>query len=1012
VASIERTAYPRFKRVVSARELEASFTPTLDEIAWAQSLTKSPAHLLGLVLALKCFQRLGRFPPNDEVPDSVPEHVRTTLGLAEEVNGTATPARTLRQHRSLVREHLGVMSDPRQARKVAEAAVHAAAETKDNPADLINVALEELVRGRCEIPGYSTLDDMAARIRMETNGAYFAGIARRMTKAEAHGLEGLLEVDPKTRRSLYDALKQPAGAARVSKFKKHLAHLAWADSLGPTAAWLEGVPPAKVANFAGEARVTDANDMRKMGRERRLALIACLLHLARIRARDDVATMFCKRVAAITKKAKDELEHQREQQRADSERLIGVLGDVLAGVREALGPSEEEGDGNLDPIRRVHERAGQAVLHALAAAGGVDKLSADHEALSAHHGNNYAPLMERFYRSSRAGMFTMLEVLKLEATTADRSLLNAVAFIRANRSRTADTVPDNFEGAPLDVSFAAEMWQRILHERRRPTRLVRRHLEICVFSYLAAELRSGDIAVAGSESYANLYDQLLTWEECQPLVAGYCAEAELAPDPAGFVAALRQQLTDVAAKVDAEYPDNADLVIDESGKPVLKRRKGRDRRPSALKLEAAVRERMPEWGLLDILTRTAYWLGWHRHFGPASGSDPKIRDALGRYVLLTFCYGANLGPTQLARHMRGVTAKELLTANKHADAQKINRASTDVINGFVQLDLTKVWGDGSRVGTDGTQLDTWADNLLAETSIRYGGYGGIAFRHISDTYIALFSHFIPCGVWEAVYIIEGLLKNTSDIQPDTIHADTQGQSLPAFGLALLLGFDLLPRIRNWADLVFYLPEAQVCYRHIDALFARDAVINWKLIERHWPDLMRTVLSIRAGRVSSASLLRRLGTHSHKNRLYQAFVELGRAVRTIVLLRYLSEPELREGITTVTNRVEAFHGFSGWLMFGNEGILADNDPEHQEKIIKFNELLANCAIYHTTLDITEAVRQLLAEGEEVDPVDLATVAPYITSKIKRFGDWVLDLSEPPPSAPPRLDLASLRPPGPA
>jgi hypothetical protein len=86
--------------------------------------------------------------------------------------------------------------------------------------------------------------------------------------------------------------------------------------------------------------------------------------------------MFCKRVAAITKKAKDELEHQREQQRADSERLIGVLGDVLAGVREALGPSEEEGGGNLDPIRRVHERAGQAVLYALAAAGGVDRLSA------------------------------------------------------------------------------------------------------------------------------------------------------------------------------------------------------------------------------------------------------------------------------------------------------------------------------------------------------------------------------------------------------------------------------------------------------------------------------------------------------------------------------------------------------------------------------------------------------------------------------------------------------------
>jgi TnpA family transposase len=71
------------------------------------------------------------------------------------------------------------------------------------------------------------------------------------------------------------------------------------------------------------------------------------------------------------------------------------------------------------------------------------------------------------------------------------------------------------------------------------------------------------------------------------------------------------------------------------------------------------------------------------------------------------------------------------------------------------------------------------------------------------------------------------------------------------------------------------------------------------------------------------------------------------VRTIVLLRYLAEPELREGITRITNRVEAFHGFSKRLMIGG-GVLADNDPEHHEKIVKFNELLANCAIYSTTL----------------------------------------------------------------
>jgi len=106
-----------------------------------------------------------------------------------------------------------------------------------------------------------------------------------------------------------------------------------------------------------------------------------------------------------------------------------------------------------------------------------------------------------------------------------------------------------------------------------------------------------------------------------------------------------------------------------------------------------------------------------------------------------------------------------------------------------------------------------------------------------------------------------------------------------------LGFDLLPRIRNWHDLIFYRPDAQTRYRHIDTLFDHHC-IDWNLIQTHWPDLMRTVISIPEGHLSSVTLLRRLGHDSRKNRLYRAFRELGRVLRTIVLLRYLSDPGLR------------------------------------------------------------------------------------------------------------------------
>jgi hypothetical protein len=131
-----------------------------------------------------------------------------------------------------------------------------------------------------------------------------------------------------------------------------------------------------------------------------------------------------------------------------------------------------------------------------------------------------------------------------------------------------------------------------------------------------------------------------------------------------------------------------------------------------------------------------------------------------------------------------------------------------------------------------------------------------------------------------------------------------------------------------------------------------------------------------------TLLRRLGNHSRKNRLYRAFRELGRAIRTITLLRYLSEPELPElpeQITAVANRNEAFHGFADWLMFGGR-LIGHNDPDHQEKVVKFNELIANCVIYSTACDITDAANDIAAEGHPVDTDDLATVSPYITRTI--------------------------------
>ncbi|MEE1745254.1 Tn3 family transposase [Streptomyces sp. JV184] len=139
-------------------------------------------------------------------------------------------------------------------------------------------------------------------------------------------------------------------------------------------------------------------------------------------------------------------------------------------------------------------------------------------------------------------------------------------------------------------------------------------------------------------------------------------------------------------------------------------------------------------------------------------------------------------------------------------------------------------------------------------------------------------------------------------------------------------------------------------------------------------------------MSSSTPLKRLRSGSRKNATYAAFREVGRVIRAVQLLRYLSDPALRRRVTAATDRTESFNALSQWIGFGNRGVIADNAPIEQEKAMKFNVLLTNAVIFHNALHIAEIVRQLLEEGWEIDPEDLAHISPYLDEHINRFGEY--------------------------
>ncbi len=169
--SVHETAYPRVKRHPSPHDLTTVYTPPKDEVALAEGVTRSAIARLAFLILLKPVQRLGYFVPLRDVPRTIVEHIAHTQGCLVTPAGLADydASGTRRRHVPLIRAHHRVNAFGAEGQVVLRRAIPEAAHTQEDLADLINVALEELIRQGVALPGFTTLPEEAQRGRAEVN---------------------------------------------------------------------------------------------------------------------------------------------------------------------------------------------------------------------------------------------------------------------------------------------------------------------------------------------------------------------------------------------------------------------------------------------------------------------------------------------------------------------------------------------------------------------------------------------------------------------------------------------------------------------------------------------------------------------------------------------------------------------------------------------------------------------------------------------------------------------------
>jgi TnpA family transposase len=103
-----------------------------------------------------------------------------------------------------------------------------------------------------------------------------------------------------------------------------------------------------------------------------------------------------------------------------------------------------------------------------------------------------------------------------------------------------------------------------------------------------------------------------------------------------------------------------------------------------------------------------------------------------------------------------------------------------------------------------------------------------------------------------------------------------------------------------------------------------------------------------GTAETEAILRRFTRNNVQHPTYKAFAELGKAVKTVFLCRYLHDKGLRREIHEGLNVIEQWNGANDFVFFARRGELASNRREDHEVSMLALHLLQNCRSHSSVL----------------------------------------------------------------
>jgi TnpA family transposase len=945
---------------------------------------KSGATRLGFAVLIKFFEFAGRFPREPrEIPPAVVEYVASQAGVDPALwPHYAWEGRTIEYHRAQVRRHLGFREPTAADLADLERWLRESVLPRERQLERVrDIARERLREKRLEPPTGVQLDRLLRSAIHRHEKSFCRAVVARLSTESRSRLEELLA--PTSSGATSEAsgitalhyLASDPGRAGLRSIQEHVAKLDLVRAIDlPQGLFLDG-SSSLMRSLRDRAAVEESYELRRHPEDLRLAMLAAFCRLRGQEIVDELVDLLIATVHRIGARAERRVEEELIE---DLRRVTGKQG-LLFRVAEA---SLAHPEGLVRDV--VYPVVSEDTLRAL-----VKEAQAS--------GFAYRQRVQTVIRNSYRGHYrrmlpAILRALHFRSNNeAHRPVIRALELLEKYADSKAHAYPPG-EDVPLEDVVPSAWFDAVVEQRETGRHVDRVAYEICALQALRDRLRCKEIWVVGAERFRNPDDDLP--DDFEQRRASYYESLGLPRSAQDFTAGVRREMTAALAHLDNTLSSNPHVKILARGRISLSPLEAQPDPLNLAALKGELNARWPMTGLLDILKETDLRVAFTDQLKGPTAQERLPRSVLqARLLLCLYGLGTNTGIKRMSGGRPGSSYKDLLYVRRRfVGKAQLRAAIREVVNATFRVRQPQIWGEGTTAcASDSKKFGAWDQNLMTEWHVRYSGRGVMIYWHVERRSTCIYSQLKACSSSEVAAMIEGVLQHCTEMEVEKNYVDTHGQSTVGFAFCRLLGFELLPRLKAINKQKLNRPVAgrPEDYPNLQPVLTRP--IDWALIERQYDQMVKYAAALRTGTADAESILRRFTRENLQHPTYRALSELGRALKTTFLCRYLASLELRREIHEGLNVIENWNSANEFIFFGKGSEMATNRQDDREIAMLCLHLLQASLVYINTL----MIQRVLAEPPWMTRMtgdDLRGLTPLVYLHVTPYGTFDLDMEQ--------------------